>query len=90
MQYTSELEFDAFYNNVLTVLGAGDPLFNNIYQKIKQQMKNVSDTTPQPYLVSILDNTIKELTNRKEIMESIIMESKVIYRQTKDNFVTLL
>lgn len=90
MQYTSELEFDAFYNNVLTVLGAGDPLFNNIYQKIKQQMKNVSDTTPQPYLVSILDNTIKELTNRKEIMESIIMESKIIYRQTKDNFVTLL
>lgn len=53
-------------------------------------MKIIRDTTPQPYLVSILSNTIKELTDRTGIMENIIMESKVINRQAKDNFVTLL
>lgn len=39
-------------------------------------MWKIKKTIPQLYLVSYLSNAIKELSNRMETMECIIMESK--------------
>lgn len=90
LQYVSESEIDIFYKSVISVLGTDIYFFKNNYQRIKQQMIIIRKTSPQPYLVSILSKIIKELTDRIGSMDNIIMESKVIYRQAKDNFVTLL